>query len=324
MPTSSVHDPEVLAATTPMAAPMAFHMAPGVNGSTSYPWVGPGCRPLLGVEPSEIMANSGLFWSLVHPNDRTTLKLAKLKAIRHEVAFRERCRITTGSGEVKLIEIFGYPLPSPIHRLSKLWSLQAVDVSIQQRMIDEIRLLKESLSQQENQIKFQSKSLGEAHAAILRLSTKDTLTGVANRLSLEHILWREVAVAQRHGRPLALLLIKVKGLRDLNRVQGVLAGDQALTRFATVLSSCLETNHSVGRLSGVSFCVLLPEADQNIINLFLQRLNSSINGDHLLQQTGVTIYAGTAFCDVDDTCDTLFQRAEHQIQSADKSLARQT
>lgn len=309
MSQSSIHSPQLQAASPPMA----YLMVPGVDGSSSYPWVGRGCIHLLGVEPAELMANSGKFWSLVHPSDRTPFKLAKLKAIRQGIAFRGRCRITTESGEEKLIEVSGYPLPSSVHEFPSLWSFQAVDVGFEKRLIEEIRELKEVIFRQEGQLKFQVKSLGESHAAIARLSATDSLTAVANRLSFQHSLWREVAVAQRHGSPLALISIKLMGLRDFNRAQGVLSGDQALTRFATLLSNCLASHYTIGRPSGTVFCVLLPGADDQAINLFLQQLNSIISSDQNLSEGGLTVHAGAAFCMVEDSCDSFFQRAESQM-----------
>jgi len=298
---------------------MAYHMVPGVDGSSSYPWVGLGCVQLLGVEPAELMADSGIFWSMVHPCDRTSLKLAKLKAIRQGEAFRERCRVITRSGDLKLIEISGYKLPLSLCEFPVLWNLQAVDVSDQQRLIEEINELKAALCEHESNLKKQAKSLGEAHAAIVRLSTKDALTGVDNRLSFDHALWREVAVAQRHGRPLALIFIKLMGLLDLNRAQGTLAGDQALTRFAAVLSHCLASchclanRHSVGRYSGVCFCVLLPEADDHAIDFFLHHLTTAFSSDNSLSKTGLTIRVGADFCKAEDSCDSLLQRAESRM-----------
>jgi GGDEF domain-containing protein len=110
-----------------------------------------------------------------------------------------------------------------------------------------------------------------------------------------------------------LISIKLMGLRDLNRAQGVLAGDQALTRFATLLSNCLASHYTIGRPSGTVFCVLLPGADDQAINLFLQQLNSIISSDQNLSEGGLTVHAGAAFCMVQDSCDSFFQRAESQM-----------
>jgi PAS domain-containing protein len=163
---------------------MAYQWAPVADGVSVYPWVGSGCRELLGLEPEALMADAALFWGLVHPDDRAPLKLAELKAQRQGSTLHHICRITTPAGEPRLIEIVGSPsVPD-----GSLWYGFAQDISEQQRRLEELGELRQALADQEQLVEQNARLLAEAHAAIVRLSTIDALTGLPNRLHFEHSL----------------------------------------------------------------------------------------------------------------------------------------
>src|SRR5260221_13037682 len=53
----------------------------------------------------------------------------------------------------------------------------------------------------------------------------DHLTGLANRREFERVMEREVALAERHGRSLSMILIDVDNLKKINDGDGHRAGD---------------------------------------------------------------------------------------------------
>ena len=257
---------------------MAYHWATTSDGSSRYPWVDSGCVDLLGLEPAELSADSGQFWRLVHPDDRTPLKLAKLHAQRLGTRLRHICRITTVSGEAKLIEIVAYPLPPA----GALWSAVALDISEGQRRLEELQQLQQSLDHQHQQTYQLARSLAEAHAALARISTVDAPTGLPNRLHFEHSLMRAVAQAQRHGLPLTLVLLKLQGLRQCNARDGFLSGDRALQAFAALLGLSLGHGETAGRIGSVDFAVLLPQRDLAGGQLWLAALQARVDASEAL------------------------------------------
>jgi len=289
---------------------MAYHWAPTSDGGSRYPWVDSGCLDLLGLEPAELLADSGQFWRLVHPDDRTPLKLAKLQAQRQGTRLRHICRITTASGEAKLIEIVAYPLPPA----GALWSAVALDISEGQRRLEELQQLQQSLEHQHQQAYQQARSLAETHAALARLSTVDAPTGLPNRLHFEHSLMRAVAQAQRHGLPLTLVLLKLQGLRQCNARDGFLAGDRALQAFAGLLGLSLGQGETAGRLGGVDFAVLLPQRDLPGAQLWLADLQARVDGSGALRAAGLSMGQGLAECLADDTADRLLLRADAALR----------
>jgi len=289
---------------------MAYHWAPTSDGSSSYPWVDSGCGELLGLEPAQLLGDAGQFWRLVHPDDRTPLKLAQLHAQRQGTLLRHICRITTTSGEDKLIEIVAYPMPPA----GALWSAVALDISEGQRRVEELQQLQLSLEQQQHHSYQQARSLAEAHAALARLSTVDGPTGLPNRLHFEHSLMRAVAQAQRHGLPLTLVLIKLQGLRHCNARDGFLVGDRALQAFANLLGLSLGQGETAGRLGSVDFAVLLPERDLTGAQAWLADLQARVDASETLRTAGLSVSHGLAECLADDTADQLLLRADDALR----------
>jgi len=96
---------------------------------------------------------------------------------------------------------------------------------------------------------------------IERLSRTDELTGLANRRGLQEELDRAVALAQRHGHALALLLIDLDHFKRINDCFGHRAGDAVLRRVGRMLAERLRTGDVAARLGGDEFVVVLPLTD---------------------------------------------------------------
>jgi diguanylate cyclase (GGDEF)-like protein len=95
-----------------------------------------------------------------------------------------------------------------------------------------------------------------------RLSSTDALTGLANRRRFDAALAEEVARAQRHATPLALLLADVDHFKRFNDRYGHPEGDRALRAVAAVLArSARRPGELIARIGGEEFALLLPHAD---------------------------------------------------------------
>ena len=91
------------------------------------------------------------------------------------------------------------------------------------------------------------------------LADHDALTGLLNRRRFEQELRQQVALADRHEAPGAVLVIDLDNFKYVNDTLGHAIGDELIGRVATLVASCLRRTDTVARLGGDEFAVLLPE-----------------------------------------------------------------
>ena len=89
----------------------------------------------------------------------------------------------------------------------------------------------------------------------------DHLTGLANRREFERVMEREVALAERHGRRLSLMMIDLDNLKRINDKLGHSAGDGALRLVAQQLQRVVRASDVCARVGGDEFSVAMPETD---------------------------------------------------------------
>jgi diguanylate cyclase (GGDEF)-like protein len=89
-------------------------------------------------------------------------------------------------------------------------------------------------------------------------SMTDSLTGLYNRRSMEQLLLREVALAERHNRPLSLFMVDMDLFKQINDTHGHAAGDHLLRSFADCVRMTLRRTDLAFRYGGDEFVVALP------------------------------------------------------------------
>ena len=83
---------------------------------------------------------------------------------------------------------------------------------------------------------------------------------------------QEISRAQRHGRPLTILLIDLDGLKQVNDKYGHAAGDLVLKSFAERLQRAIRGSDLAVRLGGDEFMALLPECRAEEVRHVLARV----------------------------------------------------
>ncbi|HEX2298792.1 MAG TPA: phage/plasmid primase, P4 family, partial [Pseudonocardiaceae bacterium] len=124
------------------------------------------------------------------------------------------------------------------------------------------------------------------------LATRDPLTGVFNRAVFDERLTQSVAWAQRHDRPLSLIVLDVDHFKDVNDGFGHQAGDEVLRVVGQTLLANSRSEDVAARFGGDDFAVLLPGVPGPTALSIAERLRSSISAGVDLPR--ITISAGVA------------------------------
>lgn len=154
-----------------------------------------------------------------------------------------------------------------------------------------------------------------------RLATVDALTGLHNRLWLNHMFARELDRCRTDGTPLCLVMIDVDHFKRFNDRYGHLAGDELLRKVADVLREQVRPHDMIARFGGEEFALLLPdiaaaESRQvtERIRQQVERTPVEVGGDRRIEL--VTVSAGLAAARRDDTLVTLLSRADRALYRA--------
>ena len=107
-------------------------------------------------------------------------------------------------------------------------------------------------------------TLHEANCRLEAQSSLDSLTGIANRRSLDWTLEREWKRHERARLPLSLALIDVDWFKQYNDAYGHLAGDAVLRSIALAIQSGVHRpGDFAARFGGEEFAVVLPNTNEH-------------------------------------------------------------
>ncbi len=116
------------------------------------------------------------------------------------------------------------------------------------------------------------------HEAIHQLVMQDGLTEIANRRKFSEELSREFARAERHERPLAIVVFDIDHFKRINDTFGHLCGDFVLKRLTRICRKRLRPEQVFARMGGDEFAILSPETTIEGVEILAERLRSSVSG----------------------------------------------
>jgi diguanylate cyclase (GGDEF)-like protein len=115
-------------------------------------------------------------------------------------------------------------------------------------------------------------ALERANEQLLRLSTTDGLTGIANRRMFDQTLQTEWQRCARSHTSLSLLMIDIDHFKRYNEHYGHQTGDECLRQVARILVMCAKrSGELVARHGGEEFAILLPGTDAQEATAIAQR-----------------------------------------------------
>lgn len=123
-----------------------------------------------------------------------------------------------------------------------------------------------------------------AHAALTSLqlladaekqSMTDALTALYNRRSMDQLLEREVALCERHGHALSVVMIDLDHFKQINDTHGHAAGDHLLKSFADCVRITLRKTDLAFRFGGDEFVIALPQTPLAQAEQVVQKLRQA-------------------------------------------------
>jgi len=124
----------------------------------------------------------------------------------------------------------------------------------------------------------------------------DALTGLYNRRLFDEYLDKELNRAKRYGQQLAVVILDLHKLKEVNDRFGHLQGDHVLQIAATTLRTTLRASDFAFRIGGDEFALLLPETDADQALTLCRRVRTEYENQlrPLKMDVGVTLDFGVA------------------------------
>jgi diguanylate cyclase (GGDEF)-like protein len=147
---------------------------------------------------------------------------------------------------------------------------------------------------------------------IRQLAVSDSLTGLANYKRLIDTVDYEIQRSKRTGRPVALLLFDLDGLKEINDRHGHLAGTRALCRVAEVIRLQSRAIDTGARHGGDEFALVLPETGMKAAQDVARRICEGVANS--VELPPISVSAGAAVCPDDgQTVEQLFSAADRAL-----------
>ncbi|HYO61685.1 MAG TPA: diguanylate cyclase [Actinomycetota bacterium] len=148
------------------------------------------------------------------------------------------------------------------------------------------------------------------------------IPGVGSRATFDARLREEVARASRSNSALAVLLVDVDHLADVNALHGTASGDALLAEISTALDSMLRVSDSMYRFGDDEFSIILPDTDLPTAAVVAERCREAIASMRWMGGR-VTVSIGIAELQHGHAAEDLATRVQTALQRAKDSGGNQ-
>ena len=147
----------------------------------------------------------------------------------------------------------------------------------------------------------------------IKASRKDPLTGLGNRMAMTKQLEQEIAIANRHQRPLSLMLLDIDKFKSVNDTHGHQVGDQVLRQFSDLLGRLNRQSDQSYRFGGEEFVIILRDTEAKGAMVAAERIRNAIASQTITANQAdfqITASIGLAAYQLGDSTDSMIRRAD--------------
>ncbi|WP_343650574.1 GGDEF domain-containing protein [Herbaspirillum sp.] len=191
---------------------------------------------------------------------------------------------------------------------------------------DEIAGMMRALRVLKQRMRERTSLAAEREALITQLQTSsntDFLTGILNRRAFFAQAAQQMAVAERYGRPLAVLLFDIDHFKRINDTHGHQAGDLVLRGAAQTAAALLRKVDVLARYGGEEFIILLPESGLEQAGSVAEKLRAVLALTEFDSEQGqrirFTASFGVAALQCREGLDEMIRRADLALYRAKRS-----
>lgn len=179
------------------------------------------------------------------------------------------------------------------------------------------RRLNEMNRDLEDTVLARTSKLQALNTQLSHLALTDPLTGLFNRRAFFDRARREVDIARRHARPLALTILDIDHFKEVNDRHGHQAGDVVLQKVAETLGSMLRAADTLARFGGEEFVLISPDTDLDGAVRAANRMAGALR-EQIVPVEGIDVRVTASFGVT--TIDAHHEDLDSAVKRADEAL----
>ena len=167
------------------------------------------------------------------------------------------------------------------------------------------------------------RDVSEARAKSLEMShlaQHDVLTDLPNRVLFNDRLTQAIALAERQGRQLAVMIVDLDHFKKINDSLGHEVGDKLLRSVAGRLRACVRRSDTISRLGGDEFVVLLSQVEHaEDAAISARKTLRALTAPHLIdgKSLDINVSIGVSTYPIDgQDAESLLNRADNAMYEA--------
>jgi diguanylate cyclase (GGDEF)-like protein/PAS domain S-box-containing protein len=261
-----------------------FRMEP--DGTFSFPYTSAGIIEVFESVPEAVRDDASNLMERIHPDDMDRVLSSIRRSAELLAPWREDFRVLLPRQGLRWLR--GESVPERGEDGAILWHGYITDITGLKLVEQELRAL----------------------------SVTDALTGVYNRRYFQEHLDLEIARAERHEGPLALVMLDVDHFKQINDRHGHDAGDRVLKAICARVGERLRRIDVLCRLGGEEFVVLCPDTNAEQAAALAQALCQALGREGVAGVGRVTASFGCASWREGESADELLRRVDTAVYAA--------